>query len=86
MRLNNEHPHDRLTDRDHIRVHSQIRQEELKAEAMSILIEALHWQMRGGGTVSFDHHLAVKIENLIIRNMPRAKIVAQVRTGIYTAN
>jgi hypothetical protein len=61
-----------------------VKHEKLKAEAINIFIDALHRQMRGGGTVSFDHNLAVKIEKLIIRNMPRAKIVAQVRTGIYT--
>jgi hypothetical protein len=40
--------------------------------------------MSGGATVSFDHNLAGKIEKLIIGDTPREKIIAQVRTGIYT--
>jgi hypothetical protein len=75
--------HDRLTDRDRIRVYAQIKH-ELKTEAIDILIDALHQQMRGGGTVSFDHNLVARIEKLIISDMPRAKIIALVRTGIYT--
>lgn len=76
--------HDRLTDRDRIRVYAQIKHEKLKTEAIDILIDALHQQMRGGGTVSFDHNLVASIEKLIISDMPRAKIIALVRTGIYT--
>jgi hypothetical protein len=72
-----------LTVRDSIRVHAQLKHEKLKAEAIDILIDVLHRQMRGGATVSFDHNLAGKIEKLIIGDMPRAKIIAQVRTGIY---
>jgi hypothetical protein len=75
--------HGRLTDRDRIRIHAKITHEKLKAEAIDILIDALHRQMRGGGTVSFDHNLAAKIEKLIIGHMPRAEIMALVRTGIY---
>jgi hypothetical protein len=75
--------HDRLTDRDRTRIHAQIKHEKLKAEAIDILIDALHRQMRGGGTVSFDHNLAPMIEKLIIGHMPRAKIMVMVRTGIY---
>ena len=76
--------HDRLTDRDRIRSHVQITHEKLKAEAIDILIDALHLQMHGGGTVWFDHNLAGKIEKLIIGDMSRAKIIALVRTEIYT--
>jgi hypothetical protein len=76
--------HDRLPDRDRIRIHAQITHEKLKAEAIDILIDALHLQMHGGGTVSFDHKLAGKIEKLIIGDMSRAKIIALVRTEIYT--
>ena len=76
--------HDRLTDRERIRIHTQTKQEQLKAEAIDILIDALHLQMHGGGTVSFDHKLAGKIEKLIIGDMSRAKIIALVRTEIYT--
>jgi hypothetical protein len=76
--------HHTLTDRDSIRVHAQLKHEKLKAEAIDILIDALHQQMSGGATVSFDHNLAGKIEKLIIGDMPRAKILAQVRTGIHT--
>jgi hypothetical protein len=75
--------HGRLTDRDRIRIHAQIKHENIKAEAIDILIDALHGQMRGGGTVSFDHNLATKIEKLIIGHTPRAEIMALVRTGIY---
>ena len=75
--------HDKLTERERIRIHAQIKHENIKAEAIDILIDALHRQMRGGGTVSFDHNLAAKIEKLIIGHMPRAEIMALVRTGIY---
>jgi hypothetical protein len=74
---------DRLRDRERIRIHAQIKHEELKAEAIDILIDELHRQMRGGATVSFDHNLAREIEKLIIGDMPRAKIIALVRTGIH---
>ena len=76
--------HHTLTDRDSIRVHAQLKHEKLKAEAIDILIDALHLQMSGGATVSFDHNLPGKIEKLINGDMPRAKIIAQVRAGIYT--
>ena len=75
--------HDRLTERERIHIHAQIKHENIKAEAIDILIDALHRQMRGGGTVSFDHNLAAKIEKLIIGHTPRAEIIALVRTGIY---
>jgi hypothetical protein len=75
----------RRTARDHIRIRAQTENEQLKAEAIDILIDALHRQTRGGATVSFDHNLALKIEKLIIGNMPRAKIIALVRTGIHEA-
>jgi hypothetical protein len=78
------HYHDTLPDRDRIRVHAESKHERIKAEAIDILIDALHLQMSGGAMVSFDHNLAGKIEKLIIGDMPRAKILAQVRTGIYT--
>ena len=73
----------RLTERDRIRIRAQTKHEQLKAEAIDILIDAVHLQMCGGGTVSFDHNLASKIEKLIIGNMQRAKIVALVRTEIH---
>ena len=73
----------KLTERDRIRIHAQTKREQLKAEAIDILIDALHRQTRGGATVSFDHNLALKIEKLIIGNMRRAKIIALVRTGIH---
>ena len=73
----------KLTERDRIRIHAQTKHEQLKAEAIDILIDALHRQTRGGATVSFDHNLALKIEKLIIGNMRRAKIIALVRTGIH---
>jgi hypothetical protein len=73
----------RLTERDRIRIHAQTKHEKLKAEAIDILIDALHRQTRGGATVSFDHSLALMIEKLIIGNMRRAKIIALVRTGIH---
>jgi hypothetical protein len=76
--------HDRLTDRERIRIHAQTKHEQLKAEAIDILIDAVHRQMRVGATVSFDHNLAGKIEKLITGDMPRAKIIALVRTGTYT--
>jgi hypothetical protein len=75
----------RLTERDHIRIRAQTRNEQLKAEAIDILIDALHRQARGGATVSFDHNLALQIEKLIIGNMRRAKIIALVRTRIHEA-
>ena len=73
----------RLTERDRIRIHAQTKHEQLKAEAIDILIDALHRQTRGGATVSFDHNLALKIEKLIIGNVRRAKIIALVRNGIH---
>jgi hypothetical protein len=73
----------RLTERDCIRIRAQTKQAQLKAEAIDILIDALHRQTRGGATVSFDHNLALKIEKLIIGNMRRAKIIALVMTGIH---
>jgi len=76
--------HDRLTDRERIRIHAQTKHEQLKAEAIDILIDAVHRQMCGGATVSFDHNLASKIEKLIVGDMPRAKIIALVRTEIYS--
>ena len=75
--------HDRLTDRERIRVHAQTKHEQLKAEVIDILIDAVHRQMCGGATVSFDHNLASKIEKLIVGDMPRAKIIALVRTEIH---
>ena len=72
-----------LTERERIRIRAQTKQAQLKAEAIDILIDALHRQTRGGRTVSFDHNLALKIEKLIIGNMRRAKIIALVRTGIH---
>ena len=77
--------HERLTERERIRFHAQTKHEQLKAEAIDILIDAIHRQTRGGATVSFDHNLALKIETLIIGNVRRAKIIALVRTGIYEA-
>ena len=76
---------DRLKDRERIRIHAQIKHETLKAEAIDILIDELHTQMRSGVTVSFDHNLARKIEKLIIGDMPRTKIIALVRTEVCTA-
>ena len=73
----------RLTERDRIRIHAQTKHEKLKAEAIDILIDALHRQTRGGATVSFDHSLALMIEKLIIGNMRGAEIIALVRTGIH---
>ena len=75
--------HERLTERERTRIHAQTKHEQLKAEAIDILIDALHRQTRGGATVSFDHKLALKIEKLIIGNMRRAKIIALVRTEIH---
>ena len=72
-----------LTERQRIRILAQTKKERLKAEAIDILIDALHTQTRGGATVSFDHNLALKIEKLIIGNMRRAKIIALVRTEIH---
>ena len=72
-----------LTERERIRILAQTKRERLKAEAIDILIDALHSQTRGGATVSFDHELALKIEKLIIGNMRRAKIIELVRTGIH---
>ena len=73
----------RLADRDRIRIHAESKHEKIKAEAIDILIDAIHRQTRGGATVSFDHNLALKIEKLIIGNMRRAKIIALVRTEIH---
>jgi hypothetical protein len=75
--------HERLTERERIRFHAQTKHEQLKAEAIDILVDALQRQTRGGATVSFDHNLTSKIEKLIIRNMRRAKIIALARTGIH---
>ena len=75
--------HERLTEKERIRIHARTKHEQLKAEAIYILIDALHRQTRGGATVSFDHNLALKIEKLIIGNMRRAKIIALVRTEIH---
>ena len=72
-----------LTERQRIRILAQTKNERLKAEAIDILIDAVHRQALGGATVSFDHNLALKIEKLIIGNMQRAKIVALVRTEIH---
>ena len=72
-----------LTERESIRIRAQTKQAQLKAEAIDILIDALHRQTRGGRTVSFDHNLALKIEKLIIGNMRRAKIIALVRAEIH---
>ena len=74
-----------LTERQRIRILAQTKKERLKAEAIDILIDAVHRQMCGGATVSFDHDLALKIEKLIIGNMRRAKIIELVRTGIHEA-
>ena len=46
-----------LTERQRIRILAQTKNERLKAEAIDILIDALHRQTRGGATVSFDHNL-----------------------------
>jgi len=75
--------HERLIERERVRIHAQTRHEQVKAEAIDILIDAIHKQTRGGATVSFDHNLALKIEKLIIANTRRAKITALVRTGIH---
>jgi CheY-specific phosphatase CheX len=75
----------RVTERDQIRLRVQTKNEQLKAEAIDILIDAIHRQTRGGATVSFDHNLALKIEKLIIGNMRRAQIIALVRAGIHEA-
>jgi hypothetical protein len=56
----------RLADRDRIRIHAESKHETIKAEAIDILIDVLHRQMSSGGTVSFDHNLARKIEKLTI--------------------
>jgi hypothetical protein len=82
MRLINKHP-EKLTERERVRIHSQTRHEQVKAEAIDILTDELHRQTRGGATVSFDHNLALKIEKLIIGNMQRPKIIAMVRTEIH---
>jgi hypothetical protein len=74
---------DRLSDRDRIRIRAQIKHETIKAEAIDILVDALHLQMSGGATVSFDHNLAGMIEKLIIGDMTRANIITLVRTWIY---
>ena len=75
--------HERLIERERVRIHAQTKHEQVKAEAIDILIDAIHKQTRGGATVSFDHNLALKIEKLIIANTRRAKITALVRTGIH---
>ena len=75
--------HERLTERERVRIHAQTRHEQVKAELIDILIDAIHRQTRGCATVSFDHNLALKIEKLIIANTRRAKIIALVRTGIH---
>jgi hypothetical protein len=72
-----------LTERERIRIRAQTKQAQLKAEAIDILIDALHRQTRGGATVLFDHNRALKIEKLIIGNLPRTKIIALVTTGIH---
>jgi hypothetical protein len=74
-----------LTERESIRIRAQTKQAQLKAEAIDILLDALHRQTRGGATVSFDHNLALQIEKLIIGNMRRAEIIALVRTRIHEA-
>jgi hypothetical protein len=84
MRLTNNHP-ERLTERERVRIYSQTRHEQVKAEALDILIDELHRQMRGGATVSFEHNLALKIQALIIDKMQRPKIIAMIRTEIHKA-
>jgi hypothetical protein len=74
-----------LTERERSRTLAKTKNERLKAEAIDILIDALHRQTRGGATVSFDHNLVLKIEKLITGNMGREKIIALVRTGISTS-
>jgi hypothetical protein len=44
-----------LTERDHIRIRAQTKQAQLKAEAIDILIDAIHRQTRDGATVSFTN-------------------------------
>jgi predicted transposase YbfD/YdcC len=39
-----------LTERESIRIRAQTKQAQLKAEAIDILIDALHRQTRGGAT------------------------------------
>ena len=67
--------HDRLSDKERIRIHAQTKHEQLKAEAIDILIDAVHRQMCGGATVSFDHNLAlmfaVKRESAVERRLVR---------------
>jgi hypothetical protein len=75
--------HERLTERERIRIHAQTKHEQVKAEAIDILIDALNRQTRNGATVSFDHNRALKIEKLIIGNVRRVKIIALVRNGIH---
>ena len=79
--------HQRLTERERIHIHAraQTKHDQLKAEAIDILIDALHRQTRGGAAVWFDHNLARKIEKLIIGDMPRAKIIALVSIGITSS-
>ena len=72
-----------LTERERIRILTQTERERLKAEAIDILIDALHRQTLGGATVSFDHDLALEIEKLIIGNMRREEIIELVSTGIH---
>ena len=55
-----------LTERERIRILAQTKRERLKAEAIDILIDAIHRQTLGGAAVSFDHDLALEIEKLII--------------------
>jgi hypothetical protein len=74
---------ERLNQIERIRTQTQTKHEQLKAEAIDILIDALHTETRDGATVSFDHNLALKIEKLITGNMRRAKIIALVSTGIH---
>jgi hypothetical protein len=47
-----------------------------------LIFSLMCYTTRGGAKVSFDHNLARNIEKLIIGEMPRAKIIAVVRTGI----
>jgi hypothetical protein len=78
MRLSND------TKTERIRSQFQIKHQQVKAEAIDLLIDELHRQTRRGAAVSFDHNLVLKIEKLIIGNMQRAKIIALVRTEIHT--
>jgi hypothetical protein len=73
----------KLTERERIRIHARTKREQVKAEAIDILVDAVHWQARGGATVSFNHDLASQIEKLIIGNMRRAEIIAVARTEVH---